>query len=786
MYYWVHDLRTTGTKAPNNVKPSTADPAYWQHMNTFTIGLGVNGTLAYPGDWDALQPDGNKNWPATPSGGDTVTTSPGVLPKFDDLWHAAVNGRGGYYRATDPTSLAAGLTGALKAISGASSYGVAAAASTSDFRSPDETDFTTYASSYKVINWSGDISKYVIDPTSGLKTGSPLWSASKQLDIKANPGLSSPVNATAYTTRNIITRTEAGSAVEFTYATLSATQKTALCYKASPGTGPCILTSPDNASLVNYLRGEAAYEGDYGTAGTRFRNRHDTTESFYYKRDLMGTIVNAKPAYVAMERRIYQEGTDPGFTAFRTASLSRAPVLYAPANDGMVHALDAATGNELWAYIPGLVIPTGTDEDGFEKGLRALSYQDGGAPAYNHHFYLDATPGVEAVDFSRSTGVPITASSPSGDWRSILVGGLGKGGKGYYALDVTSPASTVATAKSAVLWEFPSAADSSHSPVVSGGLMGHSFGMPIIAKTAAWGWVAIVPSGYNNSDGFGYIFVLNAKTGALLHTAKTPGAAPGLAHITTLAKTNNRVVTQVYGGDLNGTLWRFDLTGTAPPSVGVQIFSSSSDTPITSEPNVSVDTNTGDRWVFFGTGKYLDVADRTTAIPSQYLVALHDGTVDTPGTGGVVPLSALTPVTDLMAGVTSGSNGWKYELSSHPGERVVIKPVADLRTVVFASAIPTTNPCAPGLVGYAYGLEYSTGKSRLMVGGAVVPYYYSDTGIAGITLMTSGKDPTTGSRGDAKIRIDTRGGGSVGVALDTRKINSGTRHVGWRELLNEY
>lgn len=773
MYYWVTDLRTSGTVAANNVPTTTADPAYWQHMNTIGVGLGVNGQLAFPGDLAALT-SGAKNWPQPKA--DTKTA-------VDDLWHASINGRGQYYRATDPTSLSASLNAALRAVTDVLTYGVGPASSTSDFKSPDQSDYTTYEASYRVMNWSGDVKKFNVDRTTGLKTGNALWSAAKKLDEKVNPGLTATVNATAYTTRNIVTRRDdTGAAVAFTFATLSPAQQTHLCYKASPGTGPCVA---NDASLVNYLRGDATYEGDYGVTGKRFRNRHDGTETGYYKRDLMGTIVNAQPAYVAAEKRIYQDITDPGYSTFKTSTNTRAPVLYAPANDGMVHALDASTGDELWAYVPSLIIPTGTDENGREKGLRALSYQDGGAPAYNHHFYVDASPEVGAVDFQRA-GIQITDSSPSGSWRNILVGGLGKGGKGYYALDVTTPATTLTAARTAVLWEFPSPADPSHAPVISGGLMGHSHGKPIIAKTKRYGWSVIVPSGYNNADGFGYLFILNAQTGALLDTLKTTSAAPGLAKISALAKSNNKIVKEVYGGDLNGSLWRFDLedpeASPPKPKQVSQIFSSSSNTPITAEPSVAVDPNSGERWVFFGTGKYLDVPDRT-ATGTQYLVALKDGTVTAPGTAGVVPLSSLTSVSDLMSGASGVTLGWKYQLPNS-GERVVNKPVADLRTVVFSTLAPSSDPCSPGTAGYAYGLEYNTAKSRLTVNGTVQPSIYSATGISAIDIQTTGK--SSGSSGAPQIVIRATDGQSARVGMDTRKINSGTRHVGWRELLNEY
>jgi type IV pilus assembly protein PilY1 len=800
MYYWVRDLRTSGSVSANNVPTTSSDPAYWQHMNTFTIGLGVNGTLTFPDDLAALT-SGTKSWP---------TPAADSLTAVDDLWHAALNGRGQYYRATDPTSLSNSLNSALKAVTNVPTYGVGPATSTNNFRFPGQTDFSTYVASYRVINWSGDVSKYAVAPSSGTKSGSALWSAAYQLDSQVNPGLTSTVNATAFTTRNIVTRTEAGAAVAFTYPTLSSTQQTALCYKVAPGTGACVA---GDTTLVDYLRGDAKWEGDYGVAATagspsRYRNRKDTTESTYYKRSLIGSIVNAGPAYVAAETNNYQETSDPGFTAFKAGTRSRAPTLYAPANDGMVHALDAATGNELWAYVPSFVIPAGNDTEGKEKGLRALSFQDSGAPAYSHHFYLDATPAVGAVDFAR-TGGPLqeyvdyiqtynqthtpaitlptnctTVKTSSGNWKNILVGGLGKGGKGYYALDVTTPATSLDNAKTKVLWEFPSAADSSHAPVISAGKMGYSFGEPVITKTNACGWVVMLPSGFNNTDGFGHVFVLDAQTGKLLETLDTTTTAPGMAYITPLAQANNKVAIQVYAGDLSGNAWRFDF-GRTPLSPRVaQIFSSSASTPITSEVKVSNDLDTGDRWVFFGTGQYLDVPDRATT-GQQYLVGLRDGTLSNPKTtGGAVTLASLTLNSNLVSGLASCPVlGWKFALPNS-GERLTLAPVADLNMVAFGSLIPTTDPCSPGISGYLYATGYCKGQSVLTSGGSSVPSMYYAKGINGLEMQMT-------SDGTVQVKIASPDGtspvvGSGGGGLNLPSIAAGTRHVGWRELLNEY
>ena len=108
----------------------------------------------------------------------------------------------------------------------------------------------------------------------------------------------------------------------------------------------------------------------------------------------------------------------------------------------------------------------------------------------NHRFFVDG---------------PITVGDAYNGttWKTILVGGLGRGGRGFYALDVTDPAVPKA------LWEFGTAQDSD---------IGYSYGNAIITKRATDGkWVVIFASGYNNNlspgDSKGRLYVVDAFTG---------------------------------------------------------------------------------------------------------------------------------------------------------------------------------------------------------------------------------------------------------------------------------
>ncbi|TMG85718.1 MAG: pilus assembly protein, partial [Betaproteobacteria bacterium] len=165
----------------------------------------------------------------------------------------------------------------------------------------------------------------------------------------------------------------------------------------------------------------------------------------------------------------YLDANDPGYSSFTIAHASRPARVYAGGNDGMLHAFDDANGDETWAYIPhDLYRPDNT-------GLGALAYQDGALPPFRHHFLVDSTPRIVDVDFGGS------------DWHSLLVGGLGKGGKSYYALDVTDPGAITTETQAAgqYLWTFTDAD------------MGYSYGKPTLAKTRGFSskWLMVVAAG---------------------------------------------------------------------------------------------------------------------------------------------------------------------------------------------------------------------------------------------------------------------------------------------------
>ena len=571
-------------------------------------------------------------------------------------------------------------------------------------------DNASYASSYNSGTWTGDLAAYPVDLTTGQpNTATPIWTAgSAQTQLDARTAASRKIASYTGTTGT-------GQGVQFqpttatTATKLSAAQQTLLNSPTTPP-GPT-----DGAAVVAYLRGDRSGE----TAGT-YRSRVH----------LLGDIINAEPVVVRAPATNYG---DTGYSAFKTANAGRTRIVLQGANDGMLHAFNTATGAEEWAYVPNLVM----------AGLNNFSRKSG----FVHKFLVDGTPVSSDVDFSNTSGV---TGNPAAAWHTIVVGGLGKGGRGYYALDLTSTtAADEAALAGKVLWEFPNSATSATDKAN----IGYSFGRPVIVKTKAKGWVVLVASGYNNGtgdsggDGTGYLFVLNARTGDLIKAIGTgAGSATdpsGLAHISGYVETADvdNTVDYVYGGDLKGNVWRFDLTSTNTNQWGVTRLATLVDSvgnvqPVTTEPElarVNIGGGVYKRFVYVGTGLYLGDSDipgstgaNAYASQTQTMYGLVDDlSTPSPATNPVINLQTTPPRTMLSQQTlainadgsrTASANamdfstkkGWYMDLPS-TGERINTHPGLALGALVFTSNIPSSDVCALGGKSFFNVLDYKTG-----------------------------------------------------------------------------
>ncbi|MEY2920640.1 MAG: hypothetical protein RL261_1945, partial [Pseudomonadota bacterium] len=517
------------------------------------------------------------------------------------------------------------------------------------------------------------------------------------------------------------------------YGTWSATQQTA---------------ATDDA-MIEFLRGQSRYEDEATNTTRLFRDRTYA----------LGDIVNAAPVFVKKPPFKY---TDTGYTSFVSANVDRAGTVYVGANDGMLHAFDAETGNERWAYVPSAVIPT----------LYRLA--DAGY-ANNHRYYVDGPITVgDAYDGSQ--------------WRTVLIGGLGRGGKSFYALDVTNPASPKA------LWEFGTAQD---------GDMGYSYGNAVLTKRASDGkWVVLIASGYNNTggDSKGRLYVLDAITGAILSEIITDNSVndPDLSGI---AKISNWVLntlvdnsTQyVYGGDLGGALWRFDLSANTSQRLG-RTSATAGNQPITVRPEVARVRDTAGNYyraVYFGTGRYLGFGDLAVTAPSstvaQAIYAVKDTgtdlgvltsagaklvaqTVDSSGDAAGLPRTIPNPVAvDWQA-----QNGWY--VNTPVGERVNVDLKLQLGTLVGVSNKPDDDYCFVGGKSWLFALDYRTGAAIQGQQTTAVGFPIGASIATGVTLvrLPTNKLIAIVTQADTTVRAM-----SVPVAPGAA---AGVRRMGWREI----
>lgn len=557
-------------------------------MNTYGITLGMFGD-SYKGDPDAAPPD-------------SVNPSSGQPSAIDDLWLATRYSKGRLLSASDATGLEASFN---RIVSDMFASGSGTGLSYSDV-SVSTGDNTVVQTAYNSGDWTGEIAAYSVH-LSGSRAGfinydDRKWSAKTLLD--ANPA------------RVIATRA-GGKGIPFTASALA--EAGAL---ATFNTG----ATADGKDVVSWLRGDRSLEG------TRYRARSH----------LLGDIVHATPAYVS---RAFAQYTYAGYQSFAARVKSaRKPMVYVGANDGMLHALDATSGEELWAYVPGLV----------HERLNALAQ-----PGYQHRFTVDGSLTAWDVEFSANGN---TSSDSASRWRTLLVGGLRAGGSGYYALDVTEPelaGGSVAEREQAlagkVLWEF-------NDPN-----MGHSYGKPVIARTERYGWVVLLSSGYNTPDGRGHLYVVKAEDGSLIKdiviNAPAAGAAfsqVGLAQVTGVVNykaspwtRENANLLYAYGGDLNGNLWRFDLSSADKADWSVSLLAENLNpggalgkAPIMAAPDVALiptpapeggfptyqdarDLQTSRLMVFVGNGLLLHADDFALDDRSNGFHAIWDAWADT-------------------------------------------------------------------------------------------------------------------------------------------------------------
>jgi type IV pilus assembly protein PilY1 len=687
--------------------------------------------------------------------GDTVA-NPSALSVMDAM--AFNGGTERAIAAQDAASFANAITAVTDNIVAKVGSGAAVAVANAHVTAGDS---SSYASSYNSGTWAGDVDSFGIDLTTGIPTAGSLWvagSAATQLELRTP---ASRLIATSVDTPG------SRGGVQFQPTSAATGTKLSAAQQA-------LLNTPsqtDGDAVLAYLRGDRS--GEF--AGT-YRSRAK----------VLGDMINSEPVLVREPSTNY---ADTGYTAFKSSKSSRTRMLFQGANDGMLHAFDAGTGAEAWAYVPNLVM----------GNLNRLSRR----PGFAHTYFVDGTPVAGDVDFSNVRG-----ASGGPDWRTVLVGGLGKGGRGYYALDVTDTAAANEVAvKNKVLWEFPNSINSGGDRTDATRTMGYSYGKPILVKTRAAGWVTLVTSGYNNGndtggDGLGHLFVVNPKTGDLIKDIPTTGCSTtptlnpcGLAHISAYVGNTDidNLAEYVYGGDLYGNVWRFDLTGSNISSWDVEKVTTLKDAagtaqPITSVPELALVESK--RMVFVGTGLYLGATDvpgapgasasstqtqtmyglwdrLTTTLPTPLRANLQEQTLTTSGTKRTSSNNAVD---------YSLKKGWYMDLPT-TGDRIVTDASIALGMLVFTSNIPSAVVCEPGGRSWEYFVSVKTGGLAV---NSSVPYVGTSLG-AGLASR-----PVLIQLPNGKIVSLIRKSDATTLKEDVplTGVGSGPKRTSWRQLFN--
>jgi len=676
MYYYETDLLNyLANYVP--IQPGV-DEADHQHMVTYTIAFGLNGQL------DPLVDDplaAGFAWPQPVANTETTV---------DDMWHAAYNGRGRYLSAQNPVQLQTSLNAEIADIA----ERTATAAAVSINSAKLTTESVVYLAEFNTNRWQGDLQAFkIIDLDTGELAVTPDWSAATKL------------NSRNLSTQPRVVLTHDGSdGAPFRWNDLSAAQKTDL--RTNPAGG--VDADAIGSARVDYLRGDRSDEG----TGNFFRERLS----------LLSDLVNSGPVFVGAPTLNWPDlapfPTAPGtrYTDFKNGpAASRAGMVYAGSNGGMLHGFKEADGAEKISYIASNLFSSTAG-----KGLHYLTDQN-----YTHTYYNDLTPTVSDI-YANLTGTT--------KWQTVLISGQRGGGRGIYALDVTTPNNfNESNASSLVLWEFTNSDDPD---------LGFSYSKPQIGMANDGSWVAIFGNGYNDTgDGEAKLFIVNIAKGVdgtwaagdyveITTGSGTTGNRNGLATPVLADIDGNGTVARVYAGDLNGQMWAFDLgdsnSGNWNIPGGKPLFTTKANEPITAQPTLAKHptpadsaSNAPNLMVFFGSGQYLVDGDKTSTDDNYFYGVWDRGDGDLNNISDLIEQDYDSNFTQRVlendpVDYAGGDYGWHFKLPDS-GERSVTHPVVRGEIIFFNTFVPVTDPCSVGGYGYRFAVKLINGGSPLGV-----------------------------------------------------------------------
>jgi len=696
-----------------------------------------------------------------------------------------------YFKATNPADLFEALGTVFETVVKTSSSAASVVANSVRL----DTGTYVYQARFRTNDWSGELLAYPVQMDGSVDEAD--WEA----------GLKLPDHGA----RNIYTINTSADpkGVAFAWDNLNVTQNATIADNAL-----------DGQAIINYIRGDQSKELQNGGS---FRDRER----------LLGDIINSDPVFVGAANYGYNvstitEGytTDPlvegAYNQFLNSISTREKMIYLGANDGMLHGFRAEDGVEQFAFIPNEVIPK-------LKYLTLQNYVD------NHQYLVDGPPRVGDAYIDVGLG---------NQWRTILVGSTGAGGKSVFALDITDPDNF---SGNNVLWEF------THAD------LGYTIGQPTIARLASGDWVAIFGNGYNSTSNVAKLFIVNLATGGkpghatdmtpiILDTGIGDSTSPnGMATPIPVDTDGDRITDYIYAGDMLGNLWKIDVSSSNDNQwdfffkQGQDVYplftaadSNNNTQPITSRPVVSAHPD-GGYMVYFGTGRFFATGDDDVSSVStfQSFYGIRDLDTDnshiTERDRSTLQEQEITheqifsdidfnyPVrvtTKNAVNYTDTSDptdnpvkrGWYIDLIKPTnvlqGERVISPALLRSGRIIFNTLIPSSEPCDFGGKTWLMELDAITG-GRLDYS----PFDFNGDGIFNtddyvtITVTEEGevkqipvpvtgiqldvgiaKTPAVISAGDTEYKYFSGSSGDMQVVTENPGDAAATGRQSWRQL----